>query len=1021
VDVTAVDELNATFAECGAFFRDTTLPEAVLGRYRVGVLLREPTYCDASHRAGGFVAPHRYVIFSSHAKSLHALEPEPWGLCAWAPSRRLKVIDVVGDGEHTQITLLEIPEHLLEWFATPGPNPIEQSFAGHGRELFAQLRAAAPVPILDTDHWRDRLVFPVGVDDQGWPYPLYVDDEHASDEARPRIARVLRYLAAAHLQAGAYSEADLVLREAVTAQRPFADRDPESLASLLVALADLRAELGDADEAERDLHEAFTLFKRLEHDRAAVARVLLRLGHLYQRRGQPEAAERNYLHALKIVRRVEGERSPGAATILTSLGALYEAWGRWDEAAAHLNEGMEIEREVEGAEHSQSLNNLARLQQALGHFDDALATFERAGKADDAHAADELDGLVLQANVAEVLAARGDSDAAFERLTQVVAAQRRAIDDLAALGSERATLELLGSVRHRVDQCLSLALAGGGDVAARRRRAVELVLDRKGLGADLLSRRRDAVLSARHPELRERLDALTAVRVRLAQRRLAGPEHESREAFDQALLDEQRLVEELESELARAIPELSARQAERRGGLTAVAEAAPADAAVIELLRYTPFDFDAVRANGDRPWRDDRYLAVVLPPGRAGEPTLVDLADASLVDGLVADVRAAVTGGPDLGAHETRDFLQPVAPPLTGADGAAAQLREAAVDPLLGYIGGASRLVLAPDGDLLRLPFELLPAPDGTHLAERFTISYLSAARDLVRLAEPARPGTAPALVVAAPDYDAGPAAGDAAGRPFAPLPGTAVEGERIAAMLAVRPLVGDEAVKSALFDAGAPRIVHIATHGFVLREKRAPLKVDELQIGATIRSADPGPSLMALDGILATPVEFELAEDDPFERLSGRDLDNPLLRSGLAFAGANTWLRGAEAPEAAGNGVLTAEEVTGLDLGGTELVVLSACESGLGEIEPGEGILGLRRAFLLAGAKTLVISLWNIPDEQTVELMEDLHARLAAGRPRAEALREAQAAMRASHPEPFFWAAFICLGGDGPLDAAGT
>jgi CHAT domain-containing protein len=107
---------------------------------------------------------------------------------------------------------------------------------------------------------------------------------------------------------------------------------------------------------------------------------------------------------------------------------------------------------------------------------------------------------------------------------------------------------------------------------------------------------------------------------------------------------------------------------------------------------------------------------------------------------------------------------------------------------------------------------------------------------------------------------------------------------------------------------------------------------------------------------------------------------------------------------------------VTGLDLLATELVVLSACETGLGQVHLGEGVFGLRRAFVLAGARTLVMSLWKVPDEPTRELMEDFYARLLAGQSRAEALRQAQLAMKAKYPDPFYWGAFICQGDPSPL-----
>jgi CHAT domain-containing protein len=192
--------------------------------------------------------------------------------------------------------------------------------------------------------------------------------------------------------------------------------------------------------------------------------------------------------------------------------------------------------------------------------------------------------------------------------------------------------------------------------------------------------------------------------------------------------------------------------------------------------------------------------------------------------------------------------------------------------------------------------------------------------------------------------------------------------------------------------------------------------------------------------------------------RLSGPGMENPMLRSGLALAGANTFLRGAAPPPEAEDGLLTAEEVAGMDLLDTELVVLSACETGLGAVHVGEGVFGLRRAFVVAGAKTLVMSLWKVPDLATAFLMDRFYDNLLThGLDRDLALSEARRATRdatveqlreewlnpaaitqlaASDPgarsyleqlaakpddhrpfaSPFYWGAFICQGDPSPL-----
>jgi CHAT domain-containing protein len=341
------------------------------------------------------------------------------------------------------------------------------------------------------------------------------------------------------------------------------------------------------------------------------------------------------------------------------------------------------------------------------------------------------------------------------------------------------------------------------------------------------------------------------------------------------------------------------------------------------------------------------------------------------------------------------------------APAAGLELRRTLFDPLTKSLNGRTRLLLAPDGDLSRLPFEVLPLDDeGQYLIDRYQISYLATGRDVLRfgVASSGQP-TAP-LIAADPDFDFGqPAtAADAPcrrasfhqsrdldrGQASTRLPGTRVEGEQIAALLKVRPWLDRAVLEARLKQVDSPRILHLATHGFFLPDQ----------------VHDPNREWR----------DLTLFAGGGHDRLTGVRLENPLLRSGLLLAGFNVWRTGGTLPEEAEDGMLTAEDVTGLNLLATELVVLSACDTGLGQIHVGEGVFGLRRAFVLAGAKTLVMSLWKVPDQQTQELMIDFYRRLLDGEPRDEALRQAQLALKARHSHPYYWGAFICQGEPGPL-----
>jgi CHAT domain-containing protein len=222
----------------------------------------------------------------------------------------------------------------------------------------------------------------------------------------------------------------------------------------------------------------------------------------------------------------------------------------------------------------------------------------------------------------------------------------------------------------------------------------------------------------------------------------------------------------------------------------------------------------------------------------------------------------------------------------------------------------------------------------------------------------------------------------------FNPLPGTAAEAQSVKLALGLNDgqvLTRRIATEGALKQVKGPRIVHLATHGFFLPDE-------------TARPAEP----LGL-------VTLEPGQQPQGWVFSG---ENPLLRAGLALAGANQLRSGND------DGILTAMEAAGLDLLGTELIVLSACETGLGDVNNGEGVYGLRRALVLAGARTQVTSLWKVDDGATTELMSEYYTQLSAGTGRAQALREAQLAMlkNSNRAHPYYWAAFVLIGEGGPL-----
>jgi hypothetical protein len=160
------------FGECDPFVRDTTLPPRFLEKYQVGLLLREPTFCDASYKIGGFIAPDRFLIFSSNARIFDKASPQAWGHCVWPTGRCFRIIDKITHQNKSQITLLEIPDEILRFFYQRELGKLEQYFVKQARKIFDENVNADPIPELNTEDWRQKVVSPIGINHQGDYFPL---------------------------------------------------------------------------------------------------------------------------------------------------------------------------------------------------------------------------------------------------------------------------------------------------------------------------------------------------------------------------------------------------------------------------------------------------------------------------------------------------------------------------------------------------------------------------------------------------------------------------------------------------------------------------------------------------------------------------------------------------------------------------------------------------------------------------------------------------------------------------------
>jgi CHAT domain-containing protein/tetratricopeptide (TPR) repeat protein len=789
----------------------------------------------------------------------------------------------------------------------------------------------------------------------------------------PAKAGVLTSIGDLYLEIGDFAKASAMWTQACSLLQQDFWREPE--------YADVCCKLGTLYEtcfadhiygALFFVEAAMTLEEYLKEPRGATDVDRMRmLANLYQLRGDKDGAERMYKRVTDVVRESEGPKSLSYAHSLVSLAALCASTPR------DYLRAKELARQAEQILKSQPPDVMSRLEHVYSIFLLALVIQQTAIDNDDYTRAEQLHRRVLQIlkehqldrtlsyamasmSLALLYAVRKDETQAAQLAGQAMQIFRDVVEQASGIQSERQQLQMHGDFRHLLGSYCVVTEA----CKVSPEEVFRHVLLWKGavFGRQYLTR-----LAWSRPDLAPQVAELRSTTSQLAALRL----DVATKSVD--IQTRRPLIEKLEikrDDLDRKLMSQSAEYRKQKAiSLRTPAEvqkALPAGSALIDFIEYSVLP--PLARNPEL-----RLAAFVLRAGRPIER--VNLGDAIAIAKWVDQWRKTYgEGGPGVAA--------------------AAELRRLVWDPLEQHLEGARLVLVSPDGALTRMPLGALPArKPGTYLIEdeELRLAVIPVPRLLPELLESLDAEGAPArrglLLVGDVNYDVTPAksvtpplaskaieslkASSAApgkwrgGRMFfGPLEKTgkeicAIEGyfRRRYPNDQVRVLRKDEATEAEFRDeAPKHRWVHLATHGFFDPE--------------TLRKG------------------FQDASGDSHFLNA---MVHPGLLSGVALAGANRKLKGKVAP-GQDDGILTALEVAELDLSGTDLVVLSACETGLGERVGGEGVLGLQRAFQIAGARTVVASLWKVQDHTTRAVMGRFYENLwQKGMPKLEALREAQ------------------------------
>ena len=802
----------------------------------------------------------------------------------------------------------------------------------------------------------------------------------------PDLAAILNQYGGNLLRLGDYARAKLTLQRAIDIY----ERQPAGAANAsgpaLRILAQVLTELGDYAGADRCLQRALAILEtQTGPDSVSVADLLTTLGNSAKEQGHYEPAVQAHERAVHIYQTRLGPRNTRVGGALDNLGQTLLLLKRYQPARDAFQTALSIQTEALGARSPWTANviqGLAKVAAATGDYAESKRLYEQ--NLDiwrEQLGATHPFTVASLTQYAVVLARLGSRPQALATALEAARIRRDQIFFTVRTVEERQALQYASVKMTSLDTALSLAPDGSAD---DRRATWDSVIRTRGIVLDEMAARRRAIHQSNDPALPALLSSLTAARSELAKLAVQGRGRLSNAEYDAKLESARARVEQMAGTLAVSSAAYRLDLARQHSGFDEVRAALPPGAALIAWRRYQRQDFSQPGAEGA-----PAYLAFVLTHA-SPLPRIVRLGGAAHIDSLVRAWRLEMERERD---SRGRNATANEAASRRAGDA----LRRAVWDPLAPLLRGATQIYTVPDGSLQLVNLAALPSGTTHYLLEDVPVLHvLSAERDLAapppppagprsllavgnpafQMRTPARPVLTTSTATSPLYRGARSGCSDFAQLQFAPLPGSAGEVHALVQLVRrqgwdTETLDGPAANEAAVKDkAGGRRILHLATHGFFLGE--------ECRDSAVAR-------------------------------------ENPLLRSGLALAGAN--LRNSAAPGQE-DGILTAEEAASLDLEGADWVVLSGCDTGVGELSAGEGVLGLRSAFLEAGARTVITSLWPVRDDEALVWMSQLYeSRIARNQSTASAVRDAtlhalrqrRAAQQSTHP--FHWASFLAVG----------
>ncbi len=797
----------------------------------------------------------------------------------------------------------------------------------------------------------------------------------------PNIVQCLSNLGGLYFARGDYTRTEPFYQRVLAIREKLYGPDHLQTAQSLNNLATLYYEKGDKTQAELLFQKVLAIReKALGPDHPTVADSLNNLGMVYWSRKDAGQAEPLLQRVLVLREKKLGPHHFLVAQTLNNLALIVQAKGDYPQAEQLFARALGVYEKSLGPEHpdfANALNNLARLFQKKGEFDRAETLFEQAlAIREKSLGPEHPDVADTLSNLAELFLTTGKLEAAVVCQQRTNEIQEHTLAGNLITGSERQKRSYLNQTTFETDNTISMHVQSVPGNERLQKMALTIILRRKGRGLDAFASNIETLRRHAQPADQQLLDDLGQKKAQLARLTQQGPKKEKHDEFQTLMKQMEHQVDQLESQISLRSAEFSAQT--QPITLEAIQQAIPSLACLIEFASYRPFD--AKNQTHGSP----HYVVYTLT--YQGTLKWADLGKAEVIDRAVAELRTLVKQGEHLPNFTSwPGKSKSIRSWETQTRLAARELDALIMNPVRAIIGNQKHLLISPDGALNLVPFAALVDESGHYLVENYTITYLTSGRDLLRL-KVKLPNQSPALFLADPDYKTGegPRLAGIQYHPLLRLEGTADEGKALKRLFPHSRLkMRETATEQILRTVNRPTILHIATHSYVLGDTTPGTPQTAANRSIVLKSLDNSTNGIRLEA------------------------QNPLLQSWIFFAGAN---RGGDD---ASDGIMTAFEVSNLDLWGTKLAVLSGCDTGVGTVKNRDGVYGLRRALVLAGSESQMISLWPVSDQATKALMIEYYTRLKAGEGRSEALRNVQLKMlkHTRYRHPYFWASFIQSG----------